>query len=49
MFYDAFSQDMVMGHLPYSPYFDPGPAYNNVGPDPILSTRREWRTHVRRA
>ena len=38
MFYDAFSQDMVMGHLPYSPYFDPGPAYNNVGPDPILSS-----------
>jgi hypothetical protein len=38
MFYDAFSQDMVMGHLPYSPFFDPGPAYNNVGPDPILST-----------
>ncbi len=38
MFFDAFSQDMVMGHLPYSPFFDPGPAYNNVGPDPILST-----------
>ncbi len=38
LFYDAFSQDMVMGHLPYSPYFDPGPAYNNVGPDPILSS-----------
>jgi hypothetical protein len=38
MFYDAFSQDMVMGHLPYSPFFDPGPAYNNIGPDPILST-----------
>jgi hypothetical protein len=38
MFYDAFSQDMVMGHLPYSPYFDPGPAYNNIGPDPILSS-----------
>jgi Carboxypeptidase regulatory-like domain/TonB-dependent Receptor Plug Domain/TonB dependent receptor len=38
MFFDAFSQDMVMGHLPYSPYFDPGPAYNNIGPDPILST-----------
>ena len=36
MFYDAFSQDMVMGHLPYSPYFDPGPAYNNIGPAPIL-------------
>ncbi|MGA7139899.1 MAG: TonB-dependent receptor [Terriglobales bacterium] len=38
MFYDAFSQDMVMGHLPYSPYYDPGPAYNNIGPAPILST-----------
>ena len=38
MFFDAFSQDMVLGHLPYSPFFDPGPAYNNIGPDPILST-----------
>jgi hypothetical protein len=38
MFFDAFSQDMALGHLPYSPYFDPGPAYNNVGPSPILST-----------
>jgi len=36
MFYDAFSQDMVLGHLPYAPFFDPGPAYNNIGPDPIL-------------
>ena len=35
MFYDAFSQDMVLGHLPYSPFFDPGPAYNNFGPAPI--------------
>jgi hypothetical protein len=38
MFFDAFSQDMALGHLPYSPYFDPGPAYNNIGPSPILST-----------
>ncbi|MFZ0770851.1 MAG: carboxypeptidase regulatory-like domain-containing protein [Candidatus Sulfotelmatobacter sp.] len=38
VFFDAFSQDMALGHLPYSPYFDPGPAYNNIGPDPILST-----------
>jgi Carboxypeptidase regulatory-like domain/TonB dependent receptor/TonB-dependent Receptor Plug Domain len=38
IFFDAFSQDMVMGHLPYSPFFDPGPAYNNIGPSPILST-----------
>jgi outer membrane receptor protein involved in Fe transport len=38
VFYDAFSQDMVLGHLPYAPFFDPGPAYNNIGPAPILST-----------
>jgi len=38
LFFDAFSQDMALGHLPYSPYFDPGPAYNNIGALPILST-----------
>ena len=38
MFYDAFSQDMVLGHLPYAPFFDPGPGYNNIGSAPILST-----------
>jgi len=27
-----------LGHLPYAPAFDPGPAYNNVGPLPLLST-----------
>ncbi|MGC2473208.1 MAG: TonB-dependent receptor [Candidatus Sulfotelmatobacter sp.] len=32
MFYDAFSQDMVLGHLPYPTFFAPGPAYNPVGP-----------------
>ena len=37
MFFDAFSQDMVLGHLPYPPFFDPGPAYNPIGPAPILS------------
>jgi outer membrane receptor protein involved in Fe transport len=37
MFFDAFSQDMVLGHLPYPPYFDPGPAYNPVGPASINS------------
>jgi hypothetical protein len=37
IFFDAFSQDMVLGHLPYPPFFDPGPAYNPVGPAPILS------------
>jgi carboxypeptidase family protein/TonB-dependent receptor-like protein len=38
LFFDAFSQDMTLGHLPYSPFYDPGPAYNNIGSDPILST-----------
>ncbi len=38
MFFDSFSQDMVLGHLPYAPFFDPGPAYNNIGPAAILST-----------
>ena len=38
IFFDAFSQDMALGHLPYAPFFDPGPAYNNIGSLPILST-----------
>jgi hypothetical protein len=38
MFYDAFSQDMALGHLPYPPFFDPGPAYNPLpGAQPIYS------------
>jgi hypothetical protein len=36
LFFDAFSQDMFLGHLPYPTFFAPGPAYNNIGPDPIL-------------
>ena len=36
--FDAFSQDMVLGHLPYPPFFDPGPAYNPLSTaDPIYS------------
>ncbi len=35
IFFDAFSQDMFLGHLPYPTFFAPGPAYNNVGPNPI--------------
>ena len=36
IFYDAFSQDMFMGHLPFNSSFDPGPAYNGyVGPNLI--------------
>ena len=28
VFYDAFSQDLFMGHLPFNSSFDPGVAYN---------------------
>jgi outer membrane receptor protein involved in Fe transport len=37
LFFDAFSQDMALGHLPYETFFSPGPAYNPVGVAPILS------------
>jgi len=35
LFFDAFSQDMVLGHLPYPTFYAPGPAYNNIGPAPV--------------
>ncbi len=35
LFYDAFSQDFFTGQLPFNT-FNPGPAYNPVGPSPIL-------------
>jgi Carboxypeptidase regulatory-like domain/TonB dependent receptor len=35
VFYDAVSQDMFLGHLPFSSSFDPGPAYAGSGADPI--------------
>jgi hypothetical protein len=35
LFYDAFSQDFFLGHLPYPAYYAPGPAYGNFGPSPI--------------
>src|SRR5208282_2085618 len=37
LFFDAFSQDMFLGHLPYPPYYAPGPAYGNFGPSPITA------------
>ena len=37
LLYDAFSQDMFLGHLPFSAFYAPGPAYGNFGPAPILS------------
>ncbi|MGB9073761.1 MAG: TonB-dependent receptor [Terriglobales bacterium] len=38
LFYDAFSQDMFLGHLPYPAFYAPGPAYANFGPAPITGT-----------
>jgi hypothetical protein len=35
LFFDAFSQDMVLGHLPYPTFYAPGPAYNNIGTNPV--------------
>ena len=35
MFYDAFSQDIFLGHIPYNCTFCPGPAYVGVGPAAI--------------
>jgi outer membrane receptor protein involved in Fe transport len=37
IFFDSFSQDIFMDHLPYNSVFDPGPAYNPVGPATISS------------
>lgn len=34
VYYDAFSQDFFVGQLPFNT-FNPGPAYNGIGPDPI--------------
>jgi hypothetical protein len=35
VFFDAFSQDFFVGQLPFNT-FNPGPAYNPVGADPVL-------------
>jgi len=35
LYYDAFSQDFFVGQLPFNT-FNPGPAYNPVGPSAIL-------------
>ncbi|HET7108326.1 MAG TPA: TonB-dependent receptor [Candidatus Acidoferrum sp.] len=35
IFYDAFSQDMFEGHLPFNSFYDPGPAYSGNAPHPI--------------
>jgi hypothetical protein len=35
LFYDAFSQDMFLGHLPWNCTFCPGPAYPGLGPNAL--------------
>ena len=44
LFFDAFSQDTFLGHLPYPAYYAPGPAYGNFGPDPILGASAPGQT-----
>ncbi len=38
IFYDAFSQDIFVGHAPFNCSYCPGPAYTGVGPAAILAT-----------
>ncbi|MGA8313850.1 MAG: TonB-dependent receptor, partial [Terriglobales bacterium] len=37
LFYDAFAQDIFLGHIPYNCAFCPGPAFTGVGPAAIGS------------
>jgi hypothetical protein len=46
VFFDSFSQDVFLSHLPYNSSFDPGPAYNPVGPAPIYSVSAAGGTIV---
>ncbi len=39
LFYDAFAQDIFLGHAPYNCAFCPGPAYTGIGPAPIWPRR----------
>ncbi|MGA6983750.1 MAG: carboxypeptidase regulatory-like domain-containing protein [Candidatus Sulfotelmatobacter sp.] len=37
LFYDAFSQDIFLGHLPWNCIFCPGPAYPGLGPNALVT------------
>jgi len=39
LFYDAFSQDIFLGHAPYNCAFCPGPTYSGIGPAAIGSAQ----------
>jgi hypothetical protein len=49
LFYDAFSQDIFLGHLPYPAFYAPGPAYGNFGPDPINAASVPGGTTIQQA
>jgi outer membrane receptor protein involved in Fe transport len=36
IFYDAYSQDQFLAHLPFNSAFDPGVAYSGFGPNPVF-------------
>src|SRR5262249_17953254 len=42
-FYDALSQDMFLGHLPWNSVFDPGSAYSGYSFDPNAVFTSDWR------
>jgi Carboxypeptidase regulatory-like domain/TonB-dependent Receptor Plug Domain/TonB dependent receptor len=46
VFFDAYSQDVFLAHLPYNSTFDPGPTYNPFGPAPIFSVTANGGTIV---
>ena len=45
MFYDAFSQDIFLAHIPYNCTFCPGPAYTGVGVAADRLRRPERQSH----
>ncbi|MBZ5532044.1 MAG: carboxypeptidase regulatory-like domain-containing protein [Acidobacteriia bacterium] len=48
LYYDAFSQDFFVGHFPFNT-FNPGPAYNGVGPSAITAAGNVAGTIVNNA
>ena len=45
IFYDAFSQDIFLGHVPYNCVFCPGPAYTGIGAAAIGFAGIERQSH----
>ena len=47
IFYDAYSQDMFLGHLPWNSYYDPGVGYSGFWPQSHFVCRLERRRTMR--